>query len=268
MNIKLNEKDITVRNGTTIFELKKMEKPNADVVIYNGFKTSDNRELENGDSVVFIKKGEKPNRDSFEAMMMSRLTPGIFNRLKNSVVGVAGLGGLGSNVVLALARSGVGKIIVADFDVVEPSNLNRQAYLLEHLGQEKTVAMKDLIRRTNPYIEIETHSVYIESSNVKNIFSGVEVLVEAFDSPCCKAELVNTALMTMEDTYIIAGSGMAGYFSSNSIVTKKKMNRLYVVGDETEEAKPGSGLMAPRVNIAAAHQANMTLRILLGELGI
>lgn len=266
MNIKVNEKYIPVKEGTTLLELKEIENSKADVVVYNGFKTLKNRELKNGDSVVFIRKGEMPSRDSFEAMMMSRHTPGIFDKLKKSVVGVAGLGGLGSNIVLALARSGVGKMIIADFDVVEPSNLNRQAYLVEHLGLKKTEAMKDLISRTNPYTEIETHSLYIEPNNVKNVFHEVDVLIEAFDSPSCKAELVNTALKTMEDTYIVAGSGMAGYFSSNSIITKKKMKKLYVVGDETEEAKPGNGLMAPRVNIAAAHQANMTLRILLGEL--
>ncbi len=95
---------------------------------------------------------------------------------------------------------------------------------------------------------------------------NVDVLVEAFDQAEAKAELVNTALTSMSDKYIVAGSGMAGYFSSNKIVTKQKLRKLYVVGDETNEAKVGSGLMAPRVNVAAGHQSNMVLRILLGQL--
>jgi len=266
MIVRVNEKEMTLDNGFTLFQLRDLVEPDADVVIFNGFQTKDDRELQNGDYVVFICKGKTPEKEAFESMMMARHTPGVYKTLKNSTVGVAGVGGLGSNAALALARSGVGRLIVADFDIVEPSNLNRQAYLVEHLGKEKTEAIKDLIKRTNPYVEVETHTKRIKAENVKEIFGNVDVLIEAFDQATSKAELVNTALLTMQDTYVVAGSGMAGYFSSNSIITKQKMKKLYVVGDETNEAKPGSGLMAPRVNIAAAHQANMALRILLGKM--
>lgn len=265
MQIQVNEKWIEWSEKVSLMTLKDQHMPTADVVIYNGFQTNDDRMLEHGDRVVFIKKGEKPAKGVFESMLMGRHTPGVHDVLKKATVGVAGVGGLGSNVALALARSGIGRLILADFDVVEPSNLNRQAYFVEHLGMPKTEAIKELIHRANPYVDIDVHRVYVTSENAGVLFKDADILVEAFDQPQAKAELINTALRSLPNTALVAGSGMAGYFSSNTIETHKKMGRLYIVGDQVNEAKPGCGLMAPRVNIAAGHQANMVLRILLGE---
>jgi len=262
----VNEKGVSVADKSTLYEVREQHMANADVVIYNGFQTTADKDLKEADEIVLIKKGEIPDKSVIETLMMARHTPGVFKKLKSSVVGIAGVGGLGSNVAVALARSGVGTLVIADFDIVEPSNLNRQAYFIEHLGYSKVEALKKLLLQINPFVKVVSHQVRITADNALDVFESVDVLVEAFDQAESKAELVNTALTSMPDKHIVAGSGMAGYFSSNDIVTKQKFKKLYVVGDETNEAKVGSGLMAPRVNVAAGHQSNMVLRILLGQL--
>ena len=186
-------------------------------------------------------------------------------KFKNACVGVAGLGGLGSNVTVALVRAGVKKFVLADFDVVEESNLNRQVYFREHLGMYKTEALLEILRKINPCVDVKFFTRKIMQDDIREIFSGVDVLVEAFDKPDEKAMLVNTALTKLPDVYVVAASGIAGFLSSNSIVTRRKMDRLYVVGDEMSEADSGAVMMGPRVGIAGLHQANMVLRILLGE---
>jgi len=125
--------------------------------------------------------------------------------------------------------------------------------------------MKELISQINPFVEVETKRVFIDESNIEDIFIEVDVIVEAFDNPKSKATLINTVLRKMPEKSIVAASGMAGYFSNNTIVTRKVRDNFYLIGDGTNEAKPGCGLMAPRVSIAANHQANTVLRIIMGE---
>lgn len=264
MVIKVNSKNIEIEGKTTIYKLKAKMYPKANVTIINGFGISEDKDLIDGDELTFIEKGKKPNKDELEELMVSRHTKGVFEKLKKSTIGVAGLGGLGSNIAIALARIGVGKLVLVDFDVVEPSNLNRQQYYIRHIGMYKTDAIKDLICEINPYVEIEVINKYINKSNALNIFNNCDVVIEAFDNPKCKAELVNTILVNTTK-YVIGGSGMAGSFSSNSIVTRKVTSKFYICGDEENEAKEGCGLMAPRVIIAAGHMSNMAVRILLGE---
>lgn len=265
MEIFLNEKSIAVDKGTTIFSIKKDFKPDADIIIHNGFIINEDVSLKEHDRVTLIKKGEIPSKKDLEALMISRHTPGVHEKIKNAKVGIAGLGGLGSNASVSLARIGVGYLKLVDFDVVEPSNLNRQQYFVQHLGMKKTDAIKDLISQINPFVKIEAENAYIDVSNVEKIFSDVDIIVEAFDNPRSKAELINTVLQKMPEKTIVAASGMAGYFSNNTITTKKIRENFYLIGDDISEAKPGCGLMAPRVSIAANHQANTVLRIIMGE---
>lgn len=204
------------------------------------------------------------NEEELEALVVSRNKKGTFERLKKSIVGIAGLGGLGSNIAIALSRIGVGKLVLVDFDIVEPSNLNRQQYYIRHIGIKKTEAIKEVIKEISPYITIEIVNKYIDKNNAVDIFKQCDVVIEAFDNPKCKAELVNTILINT-NKYIIAGSGMAGSFPSNSVITRKVSRKFYICGDGENEAKESSGIMAPRVIIAAGHMANMALRILLGE---
>jgi sulfur carrier protein ThiS adenylyltransferase len=265
VQICINEIAVTIAEGQTLGETATRHRAGADVVILNGFPAPLDTPLAEGDQLFLITRGEIPSEQELEGLMAARHTPGVHQKLKQATVGIAGVGGLGSAVAVALARVGVGHLIIADFDVVEPSNLNRQHYFVDQLGQFKVDAMADNLRRINPYIRIDAHRQLITPDTVPTLFADCQVIVEAFDRANMKAMLVNTALATLPDSTVVAASGLAGFGSNNDIKTRKVAKRLYLVGDDISEAKPGSGLMAPRVGIAAHHQANQVVRILLGE---
>ena len=261
MKIKLNERTIEVKDGTTLFQLRDQEKREADVLICNGAALADDLALAEGDSVNLIRRGEVPPADELEALMVARHTPGVHDKIKGATVGIAGLGGLGSAVAVALARIGVGKLILADFDVVEPSNLNRQQYFIDQLGMSKADALVANLNRINPYVQYDAHCVRVTPENIPDLFGSVDVMVEAFDRADQKAIL----LQSFEGAPIAAASGLAGYGPGDTIGIRKMGDNIYIVGDLETGAAPGCGLMAPRVGIAAHMQTNLVLRILLGE---
>ncbi len=265
IRIKINESETSVPSDTTLLSLKQKFNPHADVVIYNGFPATFDPSLKEGDEIVFIKKGEIPSAKELECLMMARHTPGIHQKIKNAVVGIAGLGGLGSAVAIALARIGVGKLILVDFDVVEPSNLNRQQYFIHQIGMAKVEALRENLSKINPCVQVETYNEKLDRNNVEKIFKEAEVVVEAFDRADEKAMLINTVSEKMPEKYIVAASGVAGYGENNEIKTVRFSSKIFIVGDHMTAAQPGVGLMAPRVGIVAHHQANTVLRILLGE---
>ncbi len=265
IRVKVNEKEVTGPPTETLFRLKTRFKPDADVVIYNGFPVTSDRALQDGDEIVLIRKGEVPALEEFECLMMSRHTPGVHQKIKKSVVGIAGLGGLGSVVAIALARVGVGTLILADFDVVEPSNLNRQQYYVHQIGMPKVEALRENLSKINPCVSIRTHRERLDPTNMERIFRDAEVVVEAFDRADQKAMLINAVSEQMPGKYVVAASGVAGYGDNNEIQTVRFSSKIFIVGDQKTAARPGVGLMAPRVGIAAHHQANLVLRILLGE---
>lgn len=265
MNISLNEKITTVSAGLSIGELADSHKPGADVLILNGFPVPAETELHEGDEAFLIVRGQIPTETELEHLMAARHTPGVHTRLKAASVGIAGVGGLGSAVAVALARVGVGRLVIADFDVVEPSNLNRQQYFIDQIGMHKVVALTANLQRINPYVAVEQHTVMLDPANIPTVFAGCSLVVEAFDRADMKAMLVNTVLEQMAGVTVIAASGLAGYGSNNSIKTSRISTRFYLTGDGVSEAQPGNGLMAPRVSIAAGHQANQVIRCILGE---
>ncbi len=269
LHIKINERVFEFEEAPKLMEVRARFKPDADLVIRNGFPASGNPTLVDGDNLVLIRKGEKPPRAELEALMMARHTPGVHDKVKGAKVGIAGLGGLGSVVAIALARVGVGELVLADYDVVEPSNLNRQQFFIDQIGRPKVDAMEENLKRINPYVKVSSHRVVLNGDNIPLIFSGVNVLVEAFDTAEAKAELLNAMAGAMPDVPVVTASGVAGHGPSNTIQTKVfcEGRCYYVVGDMETEAAPGTGLMAPRVGIAAHHQANCVLRLLLGETG-
>ena len=244
--------------------LEKFNATEPDIFIVDGFAIKEDSELKDGSNVVFIRRGVMPEREVLRAMIASRNSPELNLALSKAVIGVAGLGGLGSNIALSLARVGVKKLVLADFDVVEPSNLNRQQYFVRHIGLKKTQALKELINDVNPFVEVETHDIFLDEKNVASVFGECEILCEAFDNVAGKAMILNEAGASLKDKKIIGASGMAGYFSSNLIKTIKFAKNVYLCGDLTNEAKIGQGLMAPRVAICANHQANLAIRLLMG----
>lgn len=207
-----------------------------------------------------------PSRRDIEQMLVERHTADVQRKLSAARVAVAGLGGLGSNLAVSLARMGIGALRLFDFDRVELSNLNRQQYGIRHLGRYKTDAIREVIAEINPYIEVETVCVRLTAENTAELLGQEPIVCEAFDVPENKAMLVNTLLARCPGCTIIAASGMAGYGSANQIVTRKAGERLYLCGDGVTGLQPEAyGLMASRVAVCANHQANMALRLILEQ---
>ncbi len=265
MLIYFNEQLINVASELRLFALRKQKKPRADLLIINGYPVSEDQVLKENDRVVLIQRGEQPTAAELEQLMMARHSPGVHEKIKNRCVGIAGVGGLGSTIATALTRVGIGHLIIVDFDLVEPSNLNRQQYFTDQIGLPKVQALQENLRRINPGIKITAIQQRITAENLSNLFGQVDVMVEALDAAEQKAMLTSNFLQKFPGTPLVAASGMAGFEASNSIRTRKVAERFYLCGDGTTAAEPGRGLMAPRVGIAAHHQANAVLRLLLGE---
>ena len=263
ISIFLNEQNRSVPEEITAGELRDKEKPEADILVINGFPAREDSILRAGDQVVFIRRGEIPIKEDLEALMVARHTPGVHKRMKKATVGIAGLGGLGSAVAIALARIGVGTLVLVDFDIVEPSNLNRQHFFIDQIGKAKTEAMKEILASINPYVKVFTHRVELNRMNIPQLFKMADVLIECFDRAEEKAMILETAAELLPDTFIIGASGLAGYGDSNSIKTWRITGKMYLIGDLEKAAEPGQGLMAPRVGIAAHHQANLAVSLLI-----
>jgi sulfur carrier protein ThiS adenylyltransferase len=265
VKIFVAEQETEVAAGTRLFQLRDQLKPDADVLVYNGAPGGKDLELVDGDRVVFIKRGEVPSKEELENLIVARHTPGVHQKVKVATIGVAGLGGLGSAVAIALARVGVGKLVLADFDIVEPSNLNRQQYFVDQLGFPKSQALADNLKRINPYVSIESHALKLTPENVPEIFADVEILVEAFDRDDQKVMLMESFAVAFPKRPIVMASGLAGHGPAGSIAVRRLGESIFIVGDLESAAQPGCGLMAPRVGVAAHTQANVVLRLLLGE---
>lgn len=209
--------------------------------------------------------GKMLTKEEIKAALEERHSPEIQEKLSAGRVAIAGLGGLGSNVAYSLTRIGVGHLHLIDFDVVDITNLNRQQYFMEHLGMPKTDALESLLKKINPYLDIQTDCVRVTEDNIRELFGEWDIVCEAFDDPGAKAMLVNGILECFPEKKLVSASGMAGFGSSNSIVTKKVTDNFYLCGDRVSAPEYGRGLMAPRVAICAAHEANMITRLILGE---
>ena len=264
MKIRVNERESDVEAGLRLHALRDRVHPQADVLIVNGAPTDADAPLCDDDNVVFIQRGVPPSPDELDALMAARHTPGVHDVVRRARVGIAGLGGLGSAVAVALTRTGIGRLVLADFDVVETSNLNRQQYFVDQIGQLKTDALRENLERINPCVALETHACRLDADNVAQVFADVDVLVEAFDNPAAKAMLVEASTAAFPHRPIVMASGMAGVGPANTIRTHHIAGNIYVAGDLTSAAGPGHGLMAPRVGVAAHHQACAVLRLLLG----
>jgi sulfur carrier protein ThiS adenylyltransferase len=188
----------------------------------------------------------------------------MLEKLKKCTVGIAGCGGLGSNCAIALARVGIGKIIIADFDIIDRSNLNRQYYFLNQVGLKKTVALKENIRMINSEVIVEAHDIKLASHDIGRIFKDCDVIVEAFDLKEMKQMIAEAVISGMPGKPLIIGSGLAGWGRNNAIRTRK-IDHVYICGDGITEVSDHLPPLAPRVGIVANMQANLVLEILLGK---
>jgi len=182
--------------------------------------------------------------------------------MQTHTVGIAGAGGLGSNVAMALTRVGIGRLIIADFDLVSDSNLNRQFYFRDQINIKKVEALKENLLRINPDIKIEIHDLKLNVGNIISMFNDVDVMVEAFDRADMKELIIELFQLKQPNTPLVVGNGMAGWGKSNEMKVQKFGN-LYICGDNESEIGPDMPPMAPRVLICSAMQANTVMSILL-----
>lgn len=198
----------------------------------------------------------------FFTELYRRNPPGSVDRLQGRVVGIAGAGGLGSNIAVSLLRAGVQRFIIADHDRVELSNLNRQHYFLDQVGMTKTEALHQNLLRINPHVQVTLHPTRITETNLVDLFGEAELMVEALDAPDQKAMLARCWMGRFPDRFLVMGSGLSGYGMSRTLGISVN-GRLVICGDQTTEYTTDNGLTAPRLGIVAQMQANAVLELLL-----
>ena len=205
------------------------------------------------------------SKEAIQQALCARHGEKAQQKLSMGRVAIAGLGGLGSHVAFALARIGVGHLHLIDFDRVDLTNLNRQQYLLCHVGQYKTEALKAELLQINPYLDIVTSCTRVTEDNIHTLFTDESIICEAFDQPEAKALLVNGILEQFPEKNLVCASGMAGFGNSNAIRTRRIGKRFYLCGDEHSSLDDGLCLTAPRVSLSAAHQSNLIAQLLLED---
>lgn len=203
-----------------------------------------------------------PTQAEWLRALESRHGAELQRKFSNSTVAVCGLGGLGSNLAISLARAGIGRLILIDFDKVDISNLHRQQYKASQIGQYKTEALSDNLKEIAPYIDLITHTARITENNFETLLADAEIVCEAFDDSRAKAMLAGGVLERMPDKYLVAASGMAGLGSANAIKTRRISKHFYLCGDGVSDVADNIGLVSSRVMLCAAHQAHTVLRIL------
>ena len=206
-----------------------------------------------------------PTKKEWTEALIARHGRELYQRFSSATVAICGLGGLGSNIAIALARAGVGKLRLIDFDRVDITNLHRQQYKASQIGCCKAESLASNLQEISPYTEVEAVTEKITGENFAPLLKDADIICEAFDSAEAKAMLVNGVLEQLPQCYLVAASGMAGMGSPNTIKTRRITNRFYLCGDEVSEVADTIGLVAPRVMLCAAHQAHTVLRILAGE---
>ena len=206
-----------------------------------------------------------PSKNEWKNALIARHGMELHERFSSATVAICGLGGLGSNIAIALARAGIGKLLLIDFDRVDITNLHRQQYKSNQIGRYKTEALAENLSEIAPYTEIETVTARITEENFVDLLKDADIVCEAFDRAEAKAMLVNGVLEQLPHCCLVAASGMAGMDTPNTIRTRKIMKRFYLCGDGVSDVADTIGLVAPRVMLCAAHQAHTVLRILAGE---
>jgi sulfur carrier protein ThiS adenylyltransferase len=196
--------------------------------------------------------------------IFERNVPGTTEKLQKATVGIAGCGGLGSNAAVALVRAGVGRLILADHDIVEPSNLNRQSYYQKDIGRKKVEALAGHLRAINPDVELVLHDLELTPENLPEIFADADLLIEAFDRADRKKWLIETWCVSFPDRPVVAASGVSGCGKTEAMRVHSSGN-IHVCGDE--ESEMTMGLCAARVMMAASMEANVAIELLTGDDG-
>lgn len=206
-----------------------------------------------------------PTKEEMQRALEIRQGIELQSKFFEVTVAICGLGGLGSNIAISLARAGVGRLILIDFDEVDVTNLHRQQYKATQVGRYKTEALVENLKEIAPYVLVDTYNQKVNEDNAEELLREADIVCEAFDNAEAKAMLVNLVLEKMPEKYLVAASGMAGMGSPNTIRTRKVMSHFYLCGDGVSDVADDIGLVSARVMICAAHQAHTVLRILAGK---
>ena len=209
-----------------------------------------------------------PTKEEWNNALEERHGKELHRAFSLATVAICGLGGLGSNIAIALARAGIGKLILIDFDRVDITNLHRQQYKASQIGIYKTEALAENLKEIAPYISLEVCTERIDEQNAKKLLSDADVICEAFDNAEAKAMLTEIVLTEMRDKYFVAASGMAGMGVTNSIKTRRVTSKFYLCGDGESEVAEEMGLVSSRVMACAAHEAHTVLRILAKQFDV
>ncbi len=205
-----------------------------------------------------------PSREQMRAALVEKQGEAVVAALEKCTVAICGVGGLGSNVAVSLARAGVKKLVLIDFDRVEMTNLQRQQYKAAQVGMYKAEAMASNLREVAPYLDVEVHVERVTAENAVSLVGEADAIVEAFDKAEAKATLVNVVLEELPEKFLVAASGMAGFGDLNDITTRRITKRFYLCGDGKTDVDEVHWLAAPRVAACAAHEAQTVIRLLCG----
>ncbi|MCR5608063.1 MAG: thiamine biosynthesis protein ThiF [Lachnospiraceae bacterium] len=203
-----------------------------------------------------------PSKEDMHDALVLRQGKELTEKFEKTTVAICGLGGLGSNIAISLARAGIGKLILIDFDIVDVTNLHRQQYKASQVGMTKAEAIYENLLEIAPYTTYETHNIKLTEDNIYELLKDADIICEAFDKAEQKAMLNNTVLTTFKDKYLVSASGMAGMDDPNIITTRKITSRFYLCGDGISDVNDNISLVAPRVMLCAAHEAHTVLRII------
>lgn len=203
-----------------------------------------------------------PTKEQWEKALIERHGAKIQGMFSKATIAICGLGGLGSNIAIALTRAGIGRLILIDFDKVDISNLHRQQYKASQIGRYKTEALRENLLEIAPYMQIEIHTLCITDENAVNLLKEANIICEAFDKAKSKAMLADVIFEQMQDKYLVAASGMAGLGGANLVKTKKITDHFYVCGDGVSDIEDGTRIVSSRVMLCAAHQAHTVLQLL------
>lgn len=202
------------------------------------------------------------SKEEINAALGKGLKQAQLDALHNARVAVVGLGGLGSNIAVALTRLGVSNLYLYDFDRVELSNLNRQYYFLDDVGEYKAAALVKHLRRINPYADLHAQTVRVTQENIPTLLGDCDIICEALDAAAGKAMLVSTVLSNWSNKKVIAGSGIAGFGKAEEITSKKITKNFYLCGDGSSDFHD-LPLCGARVTLCAMQQALLAARIIL-----
>jgi sulfur carrier protein ThiS adenylyltransferase len=262
--LTVNEHPYPFEEGLRLGELADRLKPGADILVLNGRPAPRDSLLQDRDICSLIKIREIPSALDMRQALAARHGTATQQKLDAATIGIMGLGGLGSAVALALAKVGVGRLLLADHDVVVLANIHRQHYFIDQIGMKKTTAMKKNMVRVNPFVSITPLHLTLTEANIPHLFGKVDVLVECLDDPAMKAAAMRCALRKLPHTGYVGASGVAGYGPGDEIRCRKIRERVYIVGDGVTVQDDDTPLFATRVGLAAHQQANQVVRILLG----